>query len=128
MDGKAASSLMVAFVNANLLDMDAVRSNTVVCTSCKSQDDAVSRCADCANFLCSSCNQAHQVMRCFENHKVHSLEELKETVVPIPIHKPVICNNHPAETIKFYCLKCQVTIKTKLIKTIYNSPQGTGLQ
>jgi len=108
MNGQPASSLLLAFVNANILDMEAVKAMTVVCTSCKSEDAAVARCADCANFLCPNCNQAHQVMRCFENHHVRTLEELKESALLIPIHKPVTCHLHPAETVRFYCLTCEI--------------------
>jgi tripartite motif-containing protein 2/3 len=48
-------------VLANLMDVAAIAAQTAVCTSCKSNDKAVARCADCANFLCPNCNSAHQV-------------------------------------------------------------------
>lgn len=90
--------------------MDAVKTKTVLCTSCKSTEKAISRCADCANFLCSNCNSAHEVMRCFENHHVYTLEDLRKSSKLIPIHKPVLCNIHPTEQVKFFCLQCQVCL------------------
>lgn len=41
------------------------------CTSCKSnKSNAVARCFDCSNMLCSNCVMAHQFMHCFEGHHV----------------------------------------------------------
>ncbi|XP_058819511.1 brain tumor protein [Topomyia yanbarensis] len=41
------------------------------CTGCKSkQSDAVAKCIDCVNFLCSNCVTAHQFMHCFDGHSV----------------------------------------------------------
>jgi tripartite motif-containing protein 2/3 len=55
-------SLPADHVLANLMDVAAIVAQTAVCTSCKSNDKAVARCADCANFLCPNCNSAHQVI------------------------------------------------------------------
>lgn len=107
---KSASSLPIDYVTSNILDMDAVKTMTVLCTSCKSAEKAISRCADCANFLCPNCNTAHEVMRCFENHHVHTLEDLRKSSKVIPIHKPVLCGIHPTEQVKFFCLQCQVVL------------------
>ena len=57
-------------VTINMMEILAIKDKKVVCTSCKSQQTAVARCCDCANFLCPICVNAHQYMRCFENHKV----------------------------------------------------------
>lgn len=49
------------------------------CTGCKSKKlDAVARCVDCANYLCSNCVMAHQFMHCFESHRVVNLNDPKE--------------------------------------------------
>ena len=48
----------------------------VNCTGCKSKDtNAIARCYDCSNFLCSNCVTAHQFMHCFEGHRVKLLDE-----------------------------------------------------
>ncbi|XP_055917394.1 brain tumor protein [Eupeodes corollae] len=45
------------------------------CTACKSkQSDAVAKCFECANFLCSNCVTAHEFMHCFNGHNVCLIE------------------------------------------------------
>ena len=105
---KGASSLPCDYVLTNILDMSAIENMAVLCTSCKAKESAVARCSDCANFLCPNCNTAHQFMRCFESHKVIAFEDLKKSNEAIPIHKPIFCDSHPAENMKFYCYTCQV--------------------
>lgn len=105
---KGASSLPCDYVLTNILDMSAIETMTVLCTSCKAKENAVARCSDCANFLCPNCNTAHQFMRCFESHKVIAFEDLKRSNKAVPIHKPIFCELHPAENMKFYCYTCQV--------------------
>ena len=105
---KGAASLTCDYVLTNILDMSAIENMAVLCTSCKAKESAVARCSDCANFLCPNCNTAHQFMRCFESHKVVAFEDLKQSNEAIPIHKPIFCEYHPAENMKFYCYTCQV--------------------
>lgn len=105
---QGAMSLPSDYILTNILDMSAIKNMAVLCTSCKAKENAVARCSDCANFLCPNCNTAHQFMRCFESHKVIAFEDLKQSNEPIPIHKPIFCESHPAENMKFYCYTCQV--------------------
>lgn len=116
---KGAASLPCDYVLTNILDMSAIESTSVVCTSCKAMEKAVARCSDCANFLCPNCNTAHQYMRCFESHKVVMFEDLKNSNKSIPIHKPIFCEHHPAESIKFYCYSCQVYNSFCIDKTTF---------
>lgn len=106
---KGAASLTCDYVLTNILDMSAIENMAVLCTSCKAKESAVARCSDCANFLCPNCNTAHQFMRCFESHKVVAFEDLKQSKEAIPIHKPIFCEFHSAENMKFYCHTCQVS-------------------
>lgn len=47
------------------------------CTSCKNKkSDAVAKCIDCDNYLCSNCVTAHQYMHCFEGHSVFRFNHL----------------------------------------------------
>lgn len=64
------------YVMQNLLDMIAIEEMILDCTSCKTDEKAVARCADCAQFLCPNCVSAHQYMRCFENHHVVKFQEI----------------------------------------------------
>ncbi len=61
----------------NMLDMTAIEEMQLDCTSCKTVEKAMARCADCAQFLCPNCVSAHKYMRCFENHKVVKFEDIK---------------------------------------------------
>ncbi|XP_046395805.1 B-box type zinc finger protein ncl-1-like [Ischnura elegans] len=105
---RGISSLPSDHVAANILDMAAIESTAVLCTSCKTKEKAVARCSDCAHFLCPNCNSAHQFMRCFENHQVVAFEELKKSGEAVPIHKPIFCVTHPSENVQYYCEPCQV--------------------
>ncbi|XP_012215077.1 B-box type zinc finger protein ncl-1 [Linepithema humile] len=120
---KGAASLTCDYVLTNILDMSAIENKTVICTSCKARENAVARCSDCANFLCPNCNTAHQFMRCFENHKVVSFEDLKRSNKAIPIHKPIFCECHPAETMKFYCHTCQEPICNECLLVEHKAPE-----
>lgn len=70
----------------------------------------MSRCNDCANFLCACCDNAHKYMRCFENHTVVLLEDLRNSTEKVSIHKPLFCAQHTAENLKYYCFNCQVPV------------------
>ncbi|XP_019865805.1 brain tumor protein [Aethina tumida] len=98
----------------------------VRCTGCKTKKlDAVARCVDCANYLCSNCVMAHQFMHCFEGHRVVNLSEIKEepknntiaslgSIIPngnlSSTEKNFICPRHKAELLKFFCRTCSVPI------------------
>ncbi|XP_066588781.1 B-box type zinc finger protein ncl-1 [Prorops nasuta] len=119
---KGAASLTCDYVLTNILDMSAIENMAVLCTSCKAKESAVARCSDCANFLCPSCNTAHQYMRCFENHKVVAFEDLKQSNEAIPIHKPIFCFSHPTENMKFYCYSCQEPICSECLLVEHKAP------
>ncbi len=41
------------------------------CTACKSAESmAIAKCFQCSSFLCHQCVCAHQIMNCFEGHRV----------------------------------------------------------
>ncbi|KAG5885896.1 hypothetical protein JTB14_012143 [Gonioctena quinquepunctata] len=91
----------------------------VRCTGCKHKKlDAVARCVDCANYLCSNCVMAHQFMHCFEGHRVVNLAEIKDEskngLIPngniSNAEKSMICPRHKAELLKYFCRTCAVPI------------------
>ncbi|XP_069680308.1 B-box type zinc finger protein ncl-1 isoform X2 [Periplaneta americana] len=120
---KGAGSLPCDYVLTNILDMSAIESMAVLCTSCKAKEKAVARCSDCANFLCPNCNTAHQFMRCFENHHVVAFEELRNSHEAIPIHKPIFCETHSTENMKFFCFSCQVPICNDCLMNEHKAPE-----
>ena len=45
--------------------------STQNCTACKSSESmALAKCFQCSSFLCHQCVCAHQIMNCFEGHRV----------------------------------------------------------
>ncbi|XP_013794813.1 B-box type zinc finger protein ncl-1-like [Limulus polyphemus] len=120
---KGVSGLPLDFVTSNQLDISAIENTQIICTSCKAKEKAVARCSDCATFLCSNCVTAHQYMRCFENHKVVSFEEMKTSGDGIILHKPIECPNHVGETMKFYCYTCEVPICNECMVADHKQPQ-----
>lgn len=61
-------------------------------------------------------------MRCFENHKVIMLDELKVSGKKIPIHKTLMCDTHTTEALSFYCGTCQQLVCTECTKTEHRTP------
>lgn len=98
----------------NILDVSAM-DQSVVCTCCKSKEPAVARCADCSHFLCANCNSAHEFMRCFENHRVVPFETLRLSKDKSAVHKPIFCTRHAGESLKLYCVECEVGACTECL-------------
>ena len=96
--------VMAAMVRVNASEGD----EDPVCTSCKDQGKAEASCQDCASFLCSQCVTAHRFMRCFENHSVVALEDLRSNQGDGTssrgqqlMHKtPLTCAEHSSEILK----------------------------
>uniref|UniRef100_A0A915IH69 B box-type domain-containing protein n=1 Tax=Romanomermis culicivorax TaxID=13658 RepID=A0A915IH69_ROMCU len=111
-DLRFVQSLQLDFVTMNLQDATAFEHQQLICESCKTKEKAVARCQDCANVLCPNCVQAHQFMRCFENHKVLTFEEMKnaEKSPAALAHRPITCPQHPSETIRLFCATCRVPV------------------
>ncbi|XP_052902788.1 E3 ubiquitin-protein ligase TRIM33 [Anopheles moucheti] len=107
---KGAAGLHQDYILSNVLDLSTIEPALLACTSCKSKEMAISRCNDCANFLCDSCEYAHQHMRCFEDHKVVQLEDLRKSSEKVAIHKPLYCPVHATENLKYYCFNCSTPV------------------
>lgn len=107
---KGIGALHQDYILTNVLDLSTIEPAMLACTSCKSKEMAISRCNDCANFLCASCDNAHRYMRCFEDHKVVQLEDLRKSSEKVAIHKPLYCSVHPPENLKYFCFNCQIPV------------------
>ncbi|XP_063374623.1 B-box type zinc finger protein ncl-1-like [Cydia amplana] len=112
--GGGAASLPSDYVLTNILDVSTM-DQSVVCTCCKSKEQAVARCTDCSHFLCSNCNSAHEFMRCFENHRVVPFDALRSSKEKAAVHKPIFCSRHVGESLKFYCCECEVGACTECL-------------
>ena len=48
---------------------------SIECGSCLSRDLSVAHCSTCSSYLCAKCSQAHEYMKCFEQHQVRHLNK-----------------------------------------------------
>ena len=81
----------------------------IPCTSCDppTQNEAIGRCVECNDFLCTKCVGNHKSMRVLKHHHVLSLEELragKLTMHNLPEQE--MCPKHKSEFLRFYCETC----------------------
>lgn len=103
---------------------DVSNSSSLHCTCCTAKEVAISRCCTCHNLLCANCNSAHLYMRCFESHKVISLDEMRKDGQKITIHKPINCELHPLESVSHYCNTCNISVCNECVKTEHKPSAG----
>lgn len=103
-----------------------------------SEKFAQAQCIDCVNFLCSNCVVAHQLMHCFNRHRVYPLNEFPRTpafgfasnlpgneyllgskggkydifgrIVGGSEKPQVACPVHPGERLEFFCTSCDIPV------------------
>lgn len=119
---KKLASLPLDVMTTNISDVS--NSPNLQCTSCTAKEIAISRCCTCHNLLCGNCETAHRYMRCFESHKVLSLEELRKDGKKITIHKPLLCELHTNENVIYYCNTCNVPACSECTKTEHKISSG----
>ena len=84
------------------------------CNMCidSSAGHAVSYCLNCNDFLCKTCSDYHKKCRKTLDHDLKPVSGLKSKaieVTDIP-HKPVSCQLHEDEILKFFCVTCSSLI------------------
>nr|XP_054774094.1 E3 ubiquitin-protein ligase TRIM71-like [Lytechinus pictus] len=79
------------------------------CTACKFQEDAVSFCRTCNNYMCDKCLQCHQRLSLFEGHEIVSMEDVIEGKVSIG-HQCEKCSIHKQENKDMFCDDCKVRV------------------
>ncbi|XP_041485640.1 E3 ubiquitin-protein ligase TRIM71-like [Lytechinus variegatus] len=89
--------------------MNAVLELRQKCTACKLQQDAVSFCRTCNNYICDKCLQPHQYMTMFEDHEIISVEDVIEGKVSIG-HQFEKCSIHKQENKDMFCDDCKVRV------------------
>ncbi|XP_078603217.1 E3 ubiquitin-protein ligase TRIM56-like [Branchiostoma floridae x Branchiostoma japonicum] len=84
----------------------------ILCTSCEEGKPATSRCSECAEFLCESCESAHRVVRATRGHTLIIFEELKTGKYDsvFRTRKAPLCTKHAEEILKLYCRTCKTPI------------------
>lgn len=82
-----------------------------ICEQCL-EFKAVAFCRHCMNFICNDCVEVHKKMKTFSNHKVSTLQQLKEGDAKQILLKqapPPMCKVHD-EQMKIYCHECDKLI------------------
>jgi hypothetical protein len=121
---KGIIGLLSDTVLEDMIESDRGDKKQIGCTSCKAGDNAIARCRTCENLLCPNCVTAHQFMRCFEDHKVVTFEEMMSTGEGIEhLRKPVFCTIHAVESIKFFCNSCLVPACGECVQKCHNTTE-----
>ena len=72
------------------------------CSSCSTEtEEAVNRCLDCSEFLCSECSSIHRRMRQTRDHEIITLNDYKKEDEKIS-HRRLFCDVHPDEELRYY--------------------------
>ena len=82
---------------------------TPICQQCDDEEEAVSSCRECAIFLCEFCEKAHKKYKATKEHKINSLDEMRNgsgVVPPMLPEKVEMCSTHPTKPLELYC-KCE---------------------
>ncbi|XP_033104430.1 tripartite motif-containing protein 2-like [Anneissia japonica] len=81
-------------------------------------------CVECRHYLCSTCNDHHKILPISENHKLHSVEDMRSmTPLQIAALHPPMCSLHN-EPLKFFCSICKIPICMHCTITDHNAWDG----
>eukprot|EP00057_Strongylocentrotus_purpuratus_P002029 XP_003723690.1 PREDICTED: tripartite motif-containing protein 45-like [Strongylocentrotus purpuratus] len=85
------------------------------CTGCKFQQDAVSFCRTCNNYMCDKCLDCHQhLIVFFEGHEIVSIQDVINGKVTIG-QLPEKCCVHKQENKDMFCEDCKVHVCLKCV-------------
>ncbi|XP_076256147.1 E3 ubiquitin-protein ligase TRIM33-like isoform X2 [Rhynchophorus ferrugineus] len=78
------------------------------CSSCSDEAIATSFCADCSEFICDNCVQAHQRLKITKDHTIKTKEEglNEQNAVSNGTSNNLFCGNHPHEKLSLFCETC----------------------
>ncbi|XP_003726762.2 E3 ubiquitin-protein ligase TRIM71 [Strongylocentrotus purpuratus] len=94
--------------------MNAVLEMRPKCTACKFQQDAVSFCCTCNNYICNKCLDCHQHLTVFEDHEIVSTQDIINGKASIG-HLPEKCCIHKQENKDMFCEDCKVHVCHKCV-------------
>ena len=84
------------------------------CTACKFQQDAVSFCCTCNNYICDKCLDCHQHLTVFEDHEIVSIQDIINGKASIG-HLSEKCGIHKQENKDMFCEDCKVHVCHKCV-------------
>ncbi|XP_037936980.1 B-box type zinc finger protein ncl-1-like [Teleopsis dalmanni] len=76
------------------------------CYVCAKLLDLVAYCNECRADLCSTCDNAHKLLYCYENHTTVKFADRKKE----KIDELLCCARHPDCKLCFYCYDCEIPI------------------
>ena len=82
---------------------------TPICQNCDDEENAVSCCRECGFFLCEFCDKSHKKTKVTKEHKICSLDEMREgssDITSVLPEKIEMCPTHPSKPLELYC-KCE---------------------
>ncbi|XP_030835059.1 E3 ubiquitin-protein ligase TRIM71-like [Strongylocentrotus purpuratus] len=94
--------------------MNAVLEMRPKCTACKFQQDAVSFCCTCNNYICDKCLDCHQHLIVYEDHEIVSIQDINNGKVSIG-HLSEKCCIHKQENKDMFCEDCKVHVCLKCV-------------
>jgi hypothetical protein len=72
-----------------------------LCSSCSTEtEEAVDRCLNCSEFLCSECSAIHRRMRQTRDHEIITLQDYTKEDEQIS-HRSLYCEEHPNEELRY---------------------------
>lgn len=78
------------------------------CSSCSDDALASSYCADCSEFICDNCVQAHQRLKITKDHTIKTKEDglMELHAISNGSSTNLFCSNHPHEKLSLFCETC----------------------
>ncbi|KAJ8913021.1 hypothetical protein NQ315_002036, partial [Exocentrus adspersus] len=87
---------------------DTSKNADMKCSSCSDDAVASSYCADCSEFICDNCVQAHQRLKITKDHTIKTKEDGLMELQAVSNGAPanLFCLNHPHEKLSLFCETC----------------------
>ena len=101
-------SNLVEVMDIHDVEGEQAPANAKICGNGLDENPAVVHCLDCQCYLCEECLNLHKRVKATKNHKVVSMEEIKEDVRKLEQKR--YCTEHEGEELKLYCRTCQMVI------------------
>ncbi|KAF3855110.1 hypothetical protein F7725_023165 [Dissostichus mawsoni] len=79
-----------------------------LCMTCDDNTEAAGFCADCVEYLCATCVEAHQRVKFTKDHTIRQKAEVSQEVHGVSTQRPVFCEIHKQEPLKLFCETCDL--------------------
>ncbi|XP_008292777.1 E3 ubiquitin-protein ligase TRIM33-like [Stegastes partitus] len=79
-----------------------------LCMTCDDNTEAAGFCADCVEYLCTTCVEAHQRVKFTKDHTIRLKTEVSQEVHGVSTQRPMFCDIHKQEPLKLFCETCDL--------------------